>query len=144
MASFNTITIVGYLGRDPELRYSPQGMAITTFSVATTEKKKDQNGESKDITTWFQVTAFGRQAENAAQYLFKGHQAYICGRLWLEEWTDREGNKRTTAKVAATDIKFLTQVKESEEGESAPAKPQAKAVAAEEKPPYEDDDSIPF
>src|SRR5438034_11698708 len=79
--SFNKIIIVGNLGRDPELRYTPQGTAVCDFSVATNERRKDQSGEMKDETTWFKVTFWGRQAEVASQYLTKGRQVYIEGRL---------------------------------------------------------------
>src|SRR5215510_6733657 len=107
MASFNKIVIVGYLGRDPEIRYTPQGTAVCHFSVATTEKKKDRAGEAQDVTTWFRVSAWGRQAEVANQYLSKGRQVYVEGRLRLEEFTDREGNRRQSLEVSATDLHFL-------------------------------------
>jgi len=108
MASFNKIVIVGYLGRDPELRYTPQGMAVCNFSIATTEKRKEaRTGEAQDITTWFKVTLWGRQAEVANQYLSKGRQVYIEGRLRQEEYTDRDGVRRTSLVVNATDVHFL-------------------------------------
>ncbi len=107
MASFNKIMIVGYLGRDPEIRYTPQGQAVCNFSIATTERKKDNTGEFQDLTTWFKITVWGRQAEVANQYLSKGKQVYVEGRLRQTEYTDREGMKRTTLEVNATDIQFL-------------------------------------
>jgi len=105
--SFNKITIVGYLGRDPELRYTPQGTALCKMSIATTEKRKNVAGEMEEHTTWFRVTAWGRQAELANEYLAKGRQVYIEGRLRLEEYTDREGQKRFSAEVSANEIQFL-------------------------------------
>jgi len=105
--SFNKITIVGYLGRDPELRYTPQGTALCKMSIATTEKRKSVSGEMEEHTTWFRVTAWGRQAELANEYLAKGRQVYVEGRLRLEEYTDREGQKRFSAEVSATEIQFL-------------------------------------
>jgi single-strand DNA-binding protein len=105
--SFNKIIVVGYLGRDPELRYTPQGDAVCNFSMATTEKKKDKAGEFQDITTWFRVTLWRRQAETASKYLAKGSQVYIEGRLRIEEWTDRDGNNRFTLEVQGTDMQFL-------------------------------------
>jgi single-strand DNA-binding protein len=107
--SFNKITIVGYLGRDPELRYTPQGTAVCNFSVATTEKRKNARGEQEEHTIWFRVTTWGRQAELAAEYLAKGRQIYVEGRLRLEQYTDRDGNPRTSAEVNASDIQFLGQ-----------------------------------
>jgi single-strand DNA-binding protein len=107
--SFNKITIVGYLGRDHELRHTPQGTAVCNFSVATTEKRKNARGEMEEHTIWFRITAWGRQAEVANEYLAKGRQVYVEGRLRLEEYTDREGFRRTSAEVNASDIHFLGQ-----------------------------------
>lgn len=105
--SFNKIIIVGNLGRDPELRYTPQGIAVCNFSLATNEKKKDNSGEYQDVTTWFKVTLWRQQAENAAKYLTKGSPVYIMGRLGVEEWQDRDGNNRYTLVVQATDMNFI-------------------------------------
>ena len=107
--SFNKITIVGYLGRDPELRYTPQGTAVCNLSVATTEKRRNARGETEEHTIWFHVSAWGRQAEVAAEYLAKGRQVYVEGRLRLEQYTDREGNPRTSAEVNASEVHFLGQ-----------------------------------
>ena len=106
--SFNKIIIVGNLGRDPELRYTPQGNAVCSFSMATNEKRRDKAGEMQDVTTWFRVTLWGNQAENAAKYLAKGRQVFIEGRLRVEEWTDRDNNNRTSLEVNATDMQFLS------------------------------------
>lgn len=105
--SFNKIIIVGNLGRDPELRYTPQGNAVCNFSVATNEKKKDKAGDLQDITTWFRVTLWGKQAENASKYLTKGSPIYVEGRLRVEEWTDRDGGQRYTLEVQATEMQFI-------------------------------------
>jgi single-strand DNA-binding protein len=105
--SFNKIIIIGNLGRDPELRYTPQGTPVCNFTVATNEKRRDRAGEQQDVTTWFSVTYWGRQAETAAQYLTKGKPVYIEGRLHLEEWTDRDGKVRQTLKVNGTELQFL-------------------------------------
>ncbi|MCI0663446.1 MAG: single-stranded DNA-binding protein [Acidobacteria bacterium] len=107
MASFNRITIVGYLGKDPEIRYTPDGQAVCNFSVATSERRKDRTGEAQEITTWFKITVWGKRAEVANQYLAKGKQIYIEGTLRQEEWTDREGTKRTSLVVNASDFQFL-------------------------------------
>ena len=105
--SFNKITIVGNLGRDPELRYTPQGTPVCSFTIATNERRKDKTGEQQDITTWFRVTLWGRQAETASQYLTKGRPVYVEGRLRVEEWTDRDGKQRHTLEVHATDMQFI-------------------------------------
>ncbi len=106
--SFNKIILVGNLGRDPELRYTPQGKAVCSFSMATNEKRRDKAGELQDVTTWFKVTLWGPQAETAAKWLTKGRPVYIEGRLRLEEWTDRDNNNRYTLDVQATDMQFIS------------------------------------
>jgi single-strand DNA-binding protein len=121
MSSFNKITIVGYLGRDPEIRYTPQGTAVCNVSVATTERRKNVTGEYEDHTTWFRVTFWNRQAELANEYLAKGRQVYIEGRLRQEEYTDREGNRRTSLEVTATEMQFLGRREGSEHPTSANA-----------------------
>jgi len=105
--SFNKVIIVGNLGRDPELRYTPQGVAVCSFSVATNEKRRDKSGEQQDITTWFKITLWRERAETAAKYLTKGSAVYIEGRLRIEEWTDRDNNNRYTLDVQATDMQFI-------------------------------------
>jgi len=107
MGSFNKIIIVGYLGRDPELRYTPQGVPVCDFSVATTERRKDKSGEPQDHTTWFKVTFWRNSAEIANQYLRKGSQVYIEGTLSQRDWQDRDGNTRSSLEVQGTNIQFL-------------------------------------
>ncbi len=105
--SFNKITIIGNLGRDPELRYTPQGDAVCDFSVAVSDRKRDKAGESQEVTTWFKVTFWRKQAENASKYLTKGRPVYVEGRLQVEEWNDRDGNKRFTLVIQGTELQFL-------------------------------------
>jgi len=105
--SFNKVILVGNLGRDPELRYTPQGTPVCHFTMATNERRKDKSGEMQDQTTWFRVTLWGRQAETASQYLTKGKQVYIEGRLRVEEYTDRDGKPRHSLEVNATDMQFI-------------------------------------
>ncbi|HEX8185760.1 MAG TPA: single-stranded DNA-binding protein [Blastocatellia bacterium] len=126
MASFNKIMIVGYLGRDPELRYTPQGTPVCDFSVATTERRKDKSGDAQEVTTWFRVSLFGRQAEVASQYLSKGRQVYVEGQLSQRDWTDKEGATRTSLEVRGTDIQFLSPMSDNDQ----PQAPVAKATAA--------------
>lgn len=105
--SFNKVFILGNLGRDPELRYTPQGQPVCSFSMASNSRRKDKNGEMQDIVTWFRITLWGRLAENASQYLEKGRPVFIEGELRVDEWTDREGKPRFTLEINATDMKFV-------------------------------------
>lgn len=107
MASFNKIIIIGHLGRDQEMRYTPQGTAVSNFSIATSERRKDRSGEMQEMTTWFKVSVWGKQAEAVSPYLLKGRQVYVEGRLRTEEYTDRDGNKRISLEVTASDIQLL-------------------------------------
>lgn len=105
--SFNKIILVGNLGRDPELRYTPQGSAVCNLSVATSEKRRDKSGEMQEVTTWFRVTLWEKKAEAAAKYLTKGSSVYVEGRVRVEEWTDKDGKNRYTLEVSGTDMQFL-------------------------------------
>lgn len=146
--SFNKITIVGNLGRDPELRYTPQGNAVCNFSMATNEKRRDKSGELQDITTWFRITLWGRQAENASKYLQKGSQVYIEGRLKVDEWTDRDGNSRYTLDVTASDMQFLSGGRaddfSSSDDSEFESSSSAAAGSASSGSSDADDDDIPF
>jgi single-strand DNA-binding protein len=140
LMSFNKVILVGNLGRDPELRYTPQGTPVCSFSMATNERRKDKTGEMQDQTTWFRVTLWGRQAETASQYLTKGRPVYIEGRLRVEEWTDRDGKPRHTLEVHATDMQFIG-------GARAEEPPMERAAAAGAAPAEQtelSDDDIPF
>jgi len=138
--SFNKVILVGNLGRDPELRYTPQGTPVCSFTMATNERRKDKTGEMQDQTTWFRVTLWGRQAETASQYLTKGRPVYIEGRLRVEEWTDRDGKPRHTLEVNATDMQFIG----GGRGEDAPISRPAAAEPAHEQLAEPSDDDIPF
>jgi len=144
--SFNKITLVGNLGRDPELRYTPQGTPVCSFSLATNERRKDRTtGENNDITTWFRVTLWGRQAEVASQYLTRGKSVYIEGRLRVEEYTDRDGKPRHSLEVNATDMQFIGGRGE-DAGGGAPARGAAAGAQGDSAPEPTDlsDDDIPF
>jgi single-strand DNA-binding protein len=139
--SFNKVILVGNLGRDPELRYTPQGTPVCNFSIATNERRKDKNGEMQDTTTWFKVTLWNRQAETAAQYLQKGRPVYIEGRLRVEEWTDRDGKLRHTLEVHATDMQFIGGGRGADEQ---PMERAATAGGGGNEPADLPDDDIPF
>jgi single-strand DNA-binding protein len=125
MSSFNKIMIVGYLGRDPELRNTTQGTPVCDFSMATTERRKDKTGGTQELTTWFRVSLFGRQAEVASQYLAKGRQVYVEGQLTQREWTDKDGTTRTSLEVRGSDIQFLSPAPEGETQKAAAARASA-------------------
>jgi single-strand DNA-binding protein len=104
----NKVIIVGNLGNDPETKYMPSGSAVTNLSVATNESWKDkQTGEQKDRTEWHRVAMFGRLAEIAAEYLRKGSQIYIEGKLRTRKWQDKQGNDRYTTEVIADEMQML-------------------------------------
>ena len=105
--SLSKIILIGNLGRDPELRYTPQGTPVCSFSLATNERRKAATGETADHTTWYRVTLWHKQAENASKYLVKGRSVYIEGNLRLEEYTDKEGKNRFSLEVNATDMRFI-------------------------------------
>jgi single-strand DNA-binding protein len=108
MASLNKVILIGNLGADPETRYAPSGDAICNLRIATTETWKDKStGEKREATEWHRVAMFGRLAEIAAQYLRKGSQVYIEGRLQTRKWQDKDGQDRYTTEIRADEMKML-------------------------------------
>ncbi|MCF8178353.1 MAG: single-stranded DNA-binding protein [Sulfuritalea sp.] len=108
MASVNKVILVGNLGRDPEVRYTPNGDSITNITIATTDSWKDKaTGEKKEATEWHRVVFFGKLAEIAGQYLKKGRQVYVEGALRTRKWTDKEGQDRYTTEIVANEMKML-------------------------------------
>lgn len=108
MASLNKVILIGNLGKDPETRYAPSGDAICNLTIATSDQWKDkQSGEKKEATEWHRVVMFQRLAEIAAQYLTKGSQVYIEGRLQTRKWQDKDGQDRYTTEIRATELKML-------------------------------------
>lgn len=104
----NKVIVVGNLGNDPDTRYMPSGGAVTNLSVATSEQWKDkQSGEQKERTEWHKIAMFGRLAEIAAEYLRKGSQVYIEGKLRTRKWQDRDGNDRYTTEIIADEMQML-------------------------------------
>jgi single-strand DNA-binding protein len=107
MAGINKVIIVGRLGRDPELRYTPDGTAVANFSVATSDEWKDKNsGEKKERTEWHRIVAWRRLGEICGEYLSKGRQVYVEGRLQTRSW-EQEGVTRYTTEIIANDVQFL-------------------------------------
>jgi single-strand DNA-binding protein len=105
--SVNKVILVGRLGRDPETRFTGGGQAVANFSVATDETYKDKNGERQKRTEWHKIVVWGKQAEIAQQYLKKGSLIFIEGRIQSREWQDKEGQKRTSFEIVATNFRML-------------------------------------
>ncbi|NOY98311.1 MAG: single-stranded DNA-binding protein [Chloroflexi bacterium] len=103
----NKVMIIGHLGRDPEMRYTPSGRPVTTFSVAVSRSWNSSDGERHSETEWFNVVAWGHLAEICKKYLTKGQQVYIEGRLQTRRWEDKEGTKRTSVEVVANEMMML-------------------------------------
>lgn len=107
MASVNKVILLGNLGADPDVRYLPSGDAIANINIATTDKWKDKNGEKQERTEWHKVAFFGKLAEIVSEYLTKGSQVYVEGRLQTDKWTDKDGNDRYTTKIIADRMQML-------------------------------------
>ena len=130
MASVNKAILIGNLGKDPDLRYTPSGQAVATFSLATNERYKDKDGQLMDRTEWHNIVVWGKQAETAKEYLKKGRQIFVEGRIAYRSYDDREGNKRYITEVVAQRIQFLG--RREEVPETVPAEPEMEAPASEE------------
>ncbi len=141
MASVNKAILIGNLGKDPELRYTPAGVAVCTFSLATTEKWRDKNSnEQKESTTWHNIVLWRRQAEIAKEYLSKGSPVYIEGRIQTRSYDDKEGNKKWITEIVGDRLQLL-----GRRGEGGDHSSQAPAPEMSEAPPLtEEDDDLPF
>jgi single-strand DNA-binding protein len=107
MSGVNKVILVGRLGRDPEVRYTPSGTAVANFSIATSEQWNNKDGEKQERTEWHKIVAWRRLGEICGEYLHKGSQIYIEGRLQTRDWEDRDGNKRYTTEVIAQNMQML-------------------------------------
>jgi single-strand DNA-binding protein len=107
MASVNKAILIGNLGRDPEIRYTPSGQAVASFTIATSEKWRDKDGQMQERTDWHNIVCWGRQAELANQYLKKGRPVYIEGRIQNRSYDDKEGNKKYISEVVVQRLQFL-------------------------------------
>lgn len=122
--SVNKVILVGRLGRDPETRYTSGGQAVCNFSLATDESYKDKAGERQKHTEWHKLVLWGKLGELAQQYLKKGSQVYLEGRIQSREWQDKEGQKRTSFEIVGTAMKFL-----GGRGDNASAPPRAASAS---------------
>jgi single-strand DNA-binding protein len=142
MAGINKVIIIGRLGNDPEVRYTPSGAAVARFSVATSEEWKDKNsGEKKERTEWHRVTAWGKLGEICGEYLSKGRQVYVEGRLQTSSYDDKDGVKRYSTEIVASDVQFLGS-RESGGGRPGGGAPPREPGGGQGPPPADDD--IPF
>lgn len=135
----NKVILIGNLGRDPEVRFTPNGQAVARFSVATTEKWRDQQGQLQERTEWHNVVVWGKQAESCGQYLAKGRQVYVEGRLQTRSYEDKDGVKRQVTEVVAQNVRFLGGPGTRATAEAAPLVPPGEGPVA----PVEEDDT-PF
>jgi len=153
--SVNKVILIGNLGKDPELRYTPSGTAVASFSLATNERYKDKEGNWQDRTEWHKIVAWQRLAEIAGEYLKKGRTCYIEGRLQTRSWDDKEsGQKKYSTEIVASDLVLLGGQGQGQGGrdhddEAAPAR--SRSASASHAPAHDDagsqgitDDDIPF
>jgi single-strand DNA-binding protein len=139
MASVNKVILVGNLGADPEVRYTPSGKAVATFNVATKEQWTGKDGEKTERTEWHKIVAWARLGEICGEYLHKGSQVYVEGRLQTKSWEDKEGNKRYTTEIVAQIMQMLG----SAAGKGGTARSTEERFPTEEPVTIPDDD-IPF
>jgi single-strand DNA-binding protein len=143
MGSVNKVILVGNLGRDAELRYTPGGSAVSKFSIATTEVWNDKSGQRQERTEWHNIDLWGKQAESLSEYLVKGKQVYVEGRLQTDEYTDKDGNKRKSTKVRCDRVVLLGGGGGGGRSRSVEAEPSMSHASVAESEPLTDDD-IPF
>lgn len=151
--SVNKAILVGNLGKDPELRYTPSGTAVCTFSLATTDRFKNKQGEQQERTEWHNIVVWAGLAEICGKYLTKGKQVYIEGRIQNRSYDDRDGNKRYISEIVANEMQMLSRTGDQGGGGSSrpatpstdfSAGPSAGSSAVSQEPPFNPDDDIPF
>jgi single-strand DNA-binding protein len=143
MASLNKVMLIGNLGKDPEVRYTASGTAVASFSLATSERFKNKNGEWEEKTEWHNVTLWARLAEIAGEYLSKGKTVYIEGRLQTRKWQDKDGRDRYTTEIVGEKMQMLSGKGEGGGKTSAGRGGEGHEPAYEE-PAFNPDDDIPF
>ncbi len=147
MASVNKAILIGNLGKDPDVRYAPNGDAITNITIATTESYKDKSGEKQEKTEWHKVAFFGKLAQIAGEYLKKGSQVYVEGRIQTRKWQDKDGQDRYTTEIVADRMQTLGGRGEAQERPPAQhhERQQPQRPAQQPKGAFDDmDDDIPF
>lgn len=134
----NKVMVIGHLGKDPEMRYTPSGRPVTTFSVAVSRSWNTADGERRSETEWFNIVSWGNLAEICKQYLHKGQQVYIEGRLQTRRWEDKEGQKHTNVEVVANEMMMLGDRKDYNKDSQEPKQDE------EPSDPMADEDEFPF
>ena len=143
MASLNKVMLIGSLGRDPEIRYMPNGDAACNLSVATSESWKDKNGEKHERTEWHRISMFGKLAEIAGQYLAKGSSVYLEGKLQTRKWTDKDGVDKYTTEIIADRMQMLGGKEQRQDQQQEQRK--ESQPSRQQRPPADDfDDQTPF
>lgn len=153
--SVNKVILVGNLGKDPELRYTPSGAAVVNFTVATSERFKDRNGEQQERTEWHNIVAWRNLAEICGKYLHKGKQVYIEGKIQTRSYDDRDGNRRYITEIVADQMQMLGRAGDDagyqrggDFNQSRPAQQSSQTGGQQaesyEEPPFNPDDDIPF
>jgi single-strand DNA-binding protein len=142
MASVNKVILVGNVGRDAELRYTPGGSAVATFTMATNEAWTSKTGEKQERTEWHRIVVWAKQAEIAAEYVKKGRQLYVEGSIQTRQWDDKSGQKRTTTEIRAQRFQLLGRGEGAGRSEASQPTPSSQE-ASEGEPSYQEDD-IPF
>jgi len=140
MASVNKVIVLGNLGKDPEVRYLPNGDPVCNFSIATTEKWKDKSGEKQEKTEWHRITFFGRLAEIAGEYLKKGSPVYVEGSLQTRKYTDKDGVERYVTEIKGYSMQLLGGRPDGERSQR--SEPASKPAPAKQQQEFDDD--IPF
>jgi len=125
-SGLNKVMLIGNLGKDPEVRYTPGGQAVANFTIATNESWNDKQGQKQERTEWHRIVAWGKTAELCGEYLTKGRQVYIEGKIQTREWNNKEGQKQYTTEVVANQVLFLSG------GERGPGKGQSRGGGADD------------
>ena len=140
--SVNKVILVGNLGKDPELRYTPSGTAVCTFSLATTDRFKNKQGEQQERTEWHNIVVWAGLAEVCGKYLSKGKQVYLEGRIQNRSYDDRDGNKRYITEIVVNDMQMLGRA--GDQNDSRSTVPTEEYAKSSQEPTFNPDDDIPF
>ncbi len=138
MAGINKVILVGNLGADPEIRYAPSGTAVANFRLATSETRVNKDGQKETKTEWHKIVTFGKLAEICGEYLAKGKQVYIEGKIQTRSWDDKDGNKKYMTEIVANTMQMLGSAPKEGGAAASPAEPPAGEI------PPSDIDDVPF